>query len=55
MMLLIAMHIPSWFFGAMLSDPTERERSNDDIPLWTLGIAGATGACRKSNPDIWVV
>jgi hypothetical protein len=24
MVFLIAMHIPSWFFGAMLSDPTER-------------------------------
>jgi len=25
MMFFITMHIPSWFFGAMLPDPTERE------------------------------
>jgi len=25
-MFFITMHIPSWFFGAMLPDPTERER-----------------------------
>jgi hypothetical protein len=47
MMLFIAMHIPSWFFGAMLSDPTERGlvmtiMELAAIPLWTLGIAGAT-------------
>src|SRR6267143_1063248 len=51
-MFFITMHIPSWFFGAMLPDPTERERGLvmtimelAAIPLWTLGIAGAiTGA-----------
>ena len=50
MMFLIAMHIPSWFFSAMLSDPTERGlvmtiMELAAIPLWTLGIASAiTGA-----------
>jgi len=50
MMFFITMHIPSWFFGAMLSDPTERGlvmtiMELAAIPLWTLGIAGAiTGA-----------
>src|SRR5258705_14014698 len=51
-MFFITTHIPSWFFGAMLPDPTERERGLlmtirelAAIPLWTLGIAGAiTGA-----------
>jgi hypothetical protein len=50
MMFFITMHIPSWFFGAMLPDPTERGlvmtiMELAAIPLWTLGIAGAiTGA-----------
>ena len=52
MMFFITIQIPSWFFGAMLPDPTERERGLvmtimelAAIPLWTLGIAAAiTGA-----------
>jgi hypothetical protein len=49
-MFFITMHIPSWFFGAMLPDPTERGpvmtiMALAAIPLWTLGIAAAiTGA-----------
>jgi len=35
MMFLIAMHIPSWFFGAMLSDP-QRERG---LVMTIMGLA----------------
>jgi hypothetical protein len=49
-MFFITLHIPSWFFGAMLPDPTEIGLAMTimelaAIPLWTLGIAAAiTGA-----------
>src|SRR5882672_5659976 len=47
MMFFITMQIPSWFFGAMLPDPTERERERE------RGSNDYHGACSNPAVDPW--